>query len=100
MWPTGTALGYKVVVRPGADDLPAFAKDFKVEIVARRDDGSVLASAKKSQSDLEADREVARYAEIIEKQPGWRFDLMVLGSERKPMPEKRDAQEPPEKDRP
>jgi len=92
------AQGYKLVVRPGPDDLPVFAKDFKVEIVAKRDDGCVLSSAKKSQSDLQADREIPRYAEITEKEPGWRFDVIVLGSESEPMPEKREAKEPSEDD--
>ena len=40
------AQGYRVVVRPGPDDLPPFAKDFKVEILATRADGNVLVSAK------------------------------------------------------
>jgi len=87
------AQGYKVVIRPGPDDLPDFAKDFKIEIIAKRDDGCVLASAKKSQSDLESDREIPRYAEITEKEPGWRFDVIVLGSESQPMPEKRFLRE-------
>jgi len=92
------AQGYTVVVRPGANDLPEFAKDFKVEIVAKRDDGCILASAKQSQADLEADGDIARYAEITENQPGWRFDVIVLGSENQPMPDKREAKEPSEDD--
>jgi hypothetical protein len=48
------------VVRPGPEDLPAFAKDFQVEILARRDDGCVPASARKSPADLEADSNVPR----------------------------------------
>src|SRR5437588_12552537 len=92
------AQGYKVVVRPGPDDLPDFAKGFKVEIVARRDDGSAIASVKKSPSDLESDPNVARYAEIIEKQPGWRLDLIVLEPDVQPTPDKREAKEPSEDD--
>jgi hypothetical protein len=92
------AQGYKVVVRPGPDDLPDFAKDFKVEIIATRDDGSVLASVKDKQSDLEADREIPRYAEVTSTQPDWRFDVFVLGSESQPMPDKREAKEPSEED--
>ena len=38
--------GYQVVLRPGPEDLPPFAKDFKVEIVATRADGGVVASVK------------------------------------------------------
>jgi hypothetical protein len=92
------ARGYKVVVRPKPADLPGFAKDFHVEMIAIRDDGSVLVSAKKGQSDLEADLEVPRYAEVISKQPGWRFDVIVLGSESQSIPDKRDATEPTEED--
>src|SRR4051812_27563558 len=92
------AQGYKVVVRPGLGDLPDFAKDFKVEIIARRDDGCVLASVKEAQSDLEADREIPRYAEVTSTRPSWRFDVFVLGSESQPMPEQREAKEPSEED--
>jgi uncharacterized protein YutE (UPF0331/DUF86 family) len=72
-------LGFKVVIRPGPDDLPLFAKDFNVEIVATSDKGNILASVKASPSELEADPNVSRYAEVTEKQRGWRFDVLVLG---------------------
>jgi hypothetical protein len=71
--------GYQVVLNPGADDLPPFAKDFKVEILATRPDGNVLVSAKGSSSEFEDDPNLSRYAEVIEKQPGWRYDVFVLG---------------------
>ena len=92
------ARGFKVVVRPGPDDLPAFAQDFKVEILATGADVNALASVKASPSELEADPNVVRYVEVIEKQPGWRFDLFVVGPEGVlPMPE-RPAGEPTEDD--
>jgi hypothetical protein len=91
--------GYQVVVRPEQKDLPDFAKNFKIEIVARRADGSALVSAKKSPKELEADLNVAQYAGITEQQPGWRFDVVVLGpSDETEMPAKRDAEEPSEQD--
>jgi hypothetical protein len=71
--------GYQVVLNPGPDDLPPFAKYFKVEILASRPDGNVLASAKGSSSEFEADPNLSRYAEVIENQPGWRYDVFVLG---------------------
>jgi hypothetical protein len=92
------AQGYDVVLRPGPDALPPFAKDFQVEIVARRADGNVLASAKGSPSELEADPNVSRYAEVIEKQPGWRYDVFVLGPAPQAAPENRDAKEPSERE--
>jgi hypothetical protein len=91
--------GYQVIVRPEPKDLPDFAKTFEVEIVARRTDGSALVSAKKSPKELEGDPNIAKYAEITEKQPGWRFDLVVLGpNEETKMPDKRDAKEPSDED--
>jgi hypothetical protein len=92
------ARGYEVVVEPGPDALPDFAKDFKVEILAKRGDGCVLATAKKNHSDFEADHELPRYAEIIQKHPGWRYDLMVMGPEIEPLPIKGEAREPSEED--
>jgi hypothetical protein len=92
------SLGYTVVVRPGPEDLPPFAKDFKVEILARRDDGSVLAVAKGSPFELEADPQVPRYAEVTNRQPGWRFDLFVLGPDSQPAAGNREAKEPQEEE--
>src|SRR5262245_61359171 len=90
--------GYKVVLRPGPDDLPAFAKDFKVEILATGADDNVLVSAKPSPADLEADPNVPKYAEIVERQPGWRFDLLVLGPDGGLPKQNRQAVEPSEVD--
>ena len=85
-------------MRPGPDDLPPFAKDFQVEILATGADGNALASVKTSPSDLEADPNVPRYAEVIEKQPGWRFDLFVLGPDNGLPKVERQAVEPSEDD--
>ena len=45
--------GFKVVMRPGPEDLPPFARDFKVEMVATKEDGSALVSAKASRSEFD-----------------------------------------------
>lgn len=70
--------GYQVVIQPGPEDLPPFAKDFHVEIAARREDGNVLASVKRDQAEIQLDINLPKYAEAIENQPGWRYDLFVL----------------------
>ena len=92
------AQGYGVVVRPGPNDLPDFAKDFVVEVLANRPDGNVLASVKKGPSDLQADPNLERYAAVIDKKPGWRFDLFVVGNGTLPPADLRDAREPSEED--
>jgi len=73
--------GYSVTVNPTPDDLPSFAKDYKVEILATRPDGNVLASAKATSAEFEKDKNLARYAEVIGGQQGWRYDVFVLGPE-------------------
>lgn len=90
--------GYQVSIRPGPDDLPSFAKDFKVDILARRADGNVLVSTKASPSELEADSNLSRYAETVEKQHGWRYDLFVLGPAPEATSRNRDAKEPSEEE--
>src|SRR5260370_135617 len=72
------AQGYQVVVRPGPDALPPFAKDFHLEILATRPDGNVLASVKKNLIEVMDDRDLSGYAGVIEQQPGWRLDLFIL----------------------
>ncbi len=92
------AQGYQVVVQPGPDALPPFAKDFSVEILATRADGNVLASVKGSQSEMEADPNLSKYAEVIEKHPGWRYDVFVLGPDSPGKPEKQDIEEQSEEE--
>jgi hypothetical protein len=90
------AQGYQVVVRPGPGDLPAFAKEFKVELVGRRGTEGVLVAVKPTRDDAAADSELPRYAEIIGGQPRWRFDLAILQPENPNARELGDAQEPSE----
>src|SRR5260370_5952803 len=90
--------GFKVVMRPGPEDLPPFARDFKVEMVATKEDGSALVSAKGSRSEFEAEPDLVRYAEIIDSQPGWRYDVYVLGPESQVKAKPREAKEPPEEE--
>jgi hypothetical protein len=45
---------------------------------------------------MKADPRLAEYAGVLEKQPGWRFDLFVLEPDPQWAPEKLDAKEPSE----
>ena len=93
------ANGYGVVVRPGPEDLPDFAKDFVLEILATRPDGNVFASVKATHSEFFADADnLQRYGAIINKQPGWRFDLFNMANDKMPPADLRDAKEPTEED--
>src|SRR5947209_1556067 len=94
VWPNSPlTIELKVVLHPKPDDLPLFAKDFKVQILARKDNGGILTVAKDSPSELQADQDVARYLEIVAKQPGWRLDVFVLGPEVPAAPVRNDVRE-------
>src|SRR4051794_3977817 len=70
--------GYEVILHPRPEDLPPFAKNFRVEMVAKRGAGGVLVSAKNTPDDLADATDLPRYAEVTAAQPGWRFDFGVL----------------------
>jgi REase_AHJR-like len=88
------AEGYVVITHPDADHLPGFAADFGVDLVATRGDGHVLVQVKRDRAALEADPNVPARAEVTNAQPGWRYDLVVLGPDNPVRRLLRDAREP------
>jgi hypothetical protein len=86
--------GFQVTVRPKPDELPAFARDFNVELMAKRGAEGVLVSVKKNRQALEDDKDLPRYAEITNKQPGWRYDFAILEEENPLARDLRGAREP------
>jgi hypothetical protein len=90
--------GYDVTVRPGPDQLPSFAKDFRVEILGRRGAEGVLVAVRKNRDEVAADSSMQRYAEITGAQLGWRFDFAILESEKPNAREGRGAKELSEDD--
>ena len=79
---TYTRQGYQVTTRPDPPDLPAFARDFKVEIVGKRGTEGVLVAVKRDRDEAASDSNLTRYAETTGLQKGWRFDFAVLESEK------------------
>jgi hypothetical protein len=67
---TYTRQGYQVTIRPNPAALPPFAKDFRVEILAKREAEGVLVAVKRDRNELAADSNLTRYAEIIGLQTG------------------------------
>ena len=85
--------GYDVIVQPRPDQLPAFANDFRIEIVGRRGGEGVLVAVRKNRDELAADSGMQRFAEITGSQPGWRFDFAILEAENPNAREIRGARE-------
>ncbi len=70
------ARGYEVRVRPSGDDLPPFLREFRPEIIATSPEANVVLEVKPyPQFDDEEARELA---EVVERNPGWRFDVMLV----------------------
>lgn len=87
------AQGYQTFLSPGPAELPDFAKDFKVDILAKRGEGGVVAQVKRNRQELAADAATPRYADITNKKPGWRFDFFVLEGEPPMARDAADAEE-------
>jgi hypothetical protein len=85
--------GYQVLLHPTAAQLPDFARDCKVEMLARRGNGGVLASVKKNRGEVAADPKMPRYAEVTGEQPGWRYDFTLLEAEEPGAREARGAKD-------
>jgi hypothetical protein len=72
------AEGYTVITRPDAAHLPSFAADFSPDLLVTRTDENALVKVKRDRADLQKDLDLPRQLEIVEKQRGWRYDVLVL----------------------
>lgn len=68
--------GYRVTIRPTSNELPNFLSSSQPDIIARSDNESVIIEVI-SHSNLSKLSNMSRIAEIVESQPGWRFELVM-----------------------
>jgi len=73
--------GYRVLVEPRGDCLPAFALGLDLDLIAVKPGDSVVVEVKQNRSDLDHDRQLASLATIVNAQPGWGFDLVIIDPE-------------------
>ena len=73
--------GYDVILHPRREEMPSFAADFQVELIARRASEGVIVEVKTNRIDLASDDQLTRLAEITNAQHGWRLDVVVLEQE-------------------
>ncbi len=73
--------GYDVVVLPEGGVLPPFAAGFRPDLIATRGNEGVLVEVKANRIDLSSDHQITRLAEVVNSQPGWRLDVVVLEGE-------------------
>lgn len=71
------ARGYEVLVEPGPEQLPEFLAGFRPDLVARGPHESVVVEIKVGTTTAASER-FREIAETIQRQPGWRFSLVVI----------------------
>ena len=71
------ALGYEVLIEPSPEQLPEFLGRFRPALVARGPNESVVVEVKVGTQTAASER-FRELAETIQRQPGWRFSLVVI----------------------
>jgi hypothetical protein len=71
--------GYEVLIEPEGLQLPGSLAGFRPDLVARRNDEVVVVEVK-SRAFL-SDPRLQELAEAVRRQPGWRFELVLLRPE-------------------
>ena len=73
--------GYRVVIEPRGLDIPSFVKNYQPDLIATSDNDNVVVEVK-SRSQLSAIPGLRDVADVINKTEHWRFELIVVYSER------------------
>jgi hypothetical protein len=71
-------LGYTVVELPAEGEMPSFLRGFAPDLIATSDDDKLVLEIKRA-ADLKGSNEIKELAAVIDRQAGWRFELMSLG---------------------
>ena len=71
------ARGYEVLVEPRPEQLPEFLTGFRPDLVARGPNDSVVVEVKVGTQTAASER-FRELAETMQRQPGWRFSLVVI----------------------
>ena len=85
--------GYNVVVRPTGTVLPPFLARFEPDLIGRKNGEGVVVEVKRKDQ-LAEDAQLAHLAGIVNAEPGWRFDLVVLNEKTWPDEVSNQAVEP------
>lgn len=74
--------GYEVSFHPNPEDLPDFLRNYRLDMIVRRGDESVIIEVKSRHSLSSSFREyLQNLAQSVEQHPGWRFELVVTNPE-------------------
>lgn len=74
---------YRVIVGPSQRELPEFLRGFQPDLLVTRDNDRAVVDVK-SRRALIGNEAFARMAEVVEQQPDWRLELVLVPAEDEP----------------
>ncbi len=74
--------GYEISIHPNSEDLPYFLRNYRPDMIARRQDETVVIEVKsRSSLNSSSTQYLPNLAQVIEQHPGWRFELVMTNPE-------------------
>jgi uncharacterized protein YutE (UPF0331/DUF86 family) len=73
--------GYEVVVHPRGEQVPPLLANSQLDLIATRGNEVVVVEVKINRIDFMTDEHLTGLAEIINAQPGWRLDVIIMEPE-------------------
>src|SRR5205823_6535441 len=86
--------GYDVIVHPRGDQVPSFAAGFELDLLATRGNEGVIVEVETNRIALGHNPQITRLAQVVNSQPGWRLDVVVLEAETAVQKAAQEAAEP------
>ena len=74
--------GYEVIEEPSPDQLPDLLSGYQPDLLVRKGD-EVLVVEVKTRSSLSKEPQVRQMAQMLQKEPGWRFELVLVAEGQK-----------------
>jgi uncharacterized protein YutE (UPF0331/DUF86 family) len=70
--------GYEVIEEPSPAQLPDFLSGYRPDLLVRKGDEAIVVEVK-SRSSLAKDTQIRDLAQLLQTQPHWHFELVVVG---------------------
>jgi hypothetical protein len=72
--------GYEVIERPSPEQLPEFLASYQPDVLVQRGDEAIIVEVK-SRSSLAKDPRITEMARLVQTEPHWNFELVLVGEE-------------------
>jgi hypothetical protein len=78
--------GYEVIEQPSPEQLPEFLAGYRPDVLVQRGDEAIIVEVK-SRSSLTKDSRITGVARLVQREPHWNFELVLVGEEQLSVPE-------------